>query len=153
MRLTALKNALLDSLIQPGRYAVHRHKITTELQEIDHSLAQTTLASRPEFNELFAILDIITWNELDEEGWRELLETLVDRAVITDRDVAVKWLPICQPLLAMSARRCTRPLHFSNGTMGDPRFYMWIDVRYRAVQPPSTISRWPVVVPADGLAR
>jgi hypothetical protein len=32
-----------------------------------------------------------------------LLETVVDRVVITHREVTIDWLPICEPLQAVSA--------------------------------------------------
>jgi hypothetical protein len=100
-RLTSLENALLDGLIQPGRYTVRRDQILAELQKIDQSLSQVAAATRPEYDGLFSFLDGITWDDLDEEGWREMLESLVDRVVITERQVAIEWLPICQPLLAL----------------------------------------------------
>ncbi|MDP6549557.1 MAG: hypothetical protein QF659_05750, partial [Dehalococcoidia bacterium] len=102
-RLTTLEDALLDRLIQPGRYTVRRDGIMAELREIEQALSQVAVAPRPEYDELFTILDSITWDGLDDEGWRELLETVVDRVVITHREVTIDWLPICEPLQAVSA--------------------------------------------------
>jgi hypothetical protein len=100
-RLISLENALLDGLIPPGRYIVRRDQLMAELRKIEVSLSQVAAVPRAEYDGLFSILDDIEWDDLDDEGWREILEPLVDRVIITEREVAIDWLPICRPLLAL----------------------------------------------------
>ncbi len=49
-RLTTLENVLLDSLIQPARYAVRRDEILAELRGIEQSVARLTVVPRPAYD-------------------------------------------------------------------------------------------------------
>ncbi len=57
----------------------------------------------PDLDPLFTIVDTITWENLDDEAWRELLETLVTKVILKDDEVTVDWRPICQPLISVCA--------------------------------------------------
>ena len=102
-RLTSLENALLDGLIQPSRYTIRRDELIADLKDIELRLTTMPQPVMPDLERLFTILDAITWENLDDEAWRELLEMLINKVTLKDDEATVDWRPICQPLISVCA--------------------------------------------------
>ncbi len=99
-RLRSLEMSLLDGLVPPNRYISIRDEIGAALREIDAELNQLGHSGAPDYAALFAIIDRITWDDLDDVAWRELLESLVEKVVLMDKEIKIDWLPFCRSLLA-----------------------------------------------------
>ena len=98
-RLTKLEDTLLDGLIESGRYVKRRDEIPGELIETEQQQAAFPKLAPPDLDPVFSILDNTTWEDLDRDAWRDIIEVLADRVVLMEREVRIQWKPICQPLL------------------------------------------------------
>ena len=100
-RLANLEDTLLDGLIDPGRYVKRRDEILGDLREAEQQLSAFPKLAPPDLDPVFSILDNTTWEDLDSDAWRDIMELLVDRVLLTEREVGIQWKPICRPLLLL----------------------------------------------------
>ena len=59
----------------------------------------------PDIDQLFAIAENLTVTDLDDEAWRVIIEGLVDRIEIKERNIKVVWKEIfllCRKLLVQT---------------------------------------------------
>jgi hypothetical protein len=107
-RLVNLEDTLLDGLIDPGRYVKRRDGILEDLRDAELQLSAFPKLAPPDLDPVFFILDTTIWEDLDSDAWRDILEVLVDRVVLTEREVGIQWKPICQPLILLEKRKTVR---------------------------------------------
>lgn len=107
-RLSRLEDSYLDGDLPRERYLIRRDEIMANLQQVREQLAAKPHLALPELDQIFAIADKITLDDLDDEAWREIIEGLVDRVVIEGTGdgrkdpprVTIIWKPEYGPMVA-----------------------------------------------------
>jgi site-specific DNA recombinase len=102
-RLSNLEDDYLDRTISKERYLKRRGEIMAQLEEIRGQLAAKPHLALPDVEQVLAIADTITLDTLDDQAWRDIVESMVGRIVIEGHDIKVMWKPAYEPLLNLVA--------------------------------------------------
>jgi site-specific DNA recombinase len=98
-RLTQLEDKYLDGDISRERYIVRRDEIATELEQVQSEIASIPRAVKVDLTATFEMLDSIDPDNLDEQEWRELLQTFVKRVTWNNGVIEIEWKPQFETLL------------------------------------------------------
>jgi DNA invertase Pin-like site-specific DNA recombinase len=107
-RLSNLEDEYLDRTISKERYMVRRDEFLGEMAGVNAALAHQPKAHHVDIDQLCALADSITLNDLDAEAWRDIVEAMVDKVIITGAGggkrgqavVTVFWKPEYGSLVA-----------------------------------------------------
>jgi DNA invertase Pin-like site-specific DNA recombinase len=99
-RLSRLEDSYLDGDLPRERYLIRRDEIMGQLKDIQQQLSAKPHLALPDLDQVFAIADSITVDDLDQEAWRDIIEGLINRVVIIGREVTIEWKAEYAPLLA-----------------------------------------------------
>jgi hypothetical protein len=103
-----LEDSYLDGDLGKDRYLIRRDQILAELAEIQEGLATRLQPAMPDLDELFAIADTITVENLDDEAWRDIIEGMVEKVVIEGTGkqslaaIKVHWKPAFESLIDLT---------------------------------------------------
>jgi len=90
----------MKDLIPQDHYLKHRKQVEEELADVEEKLSKAPKpAAAPDMEAFFAMADILEGQPPDDQEWREIIEGMVERIVIEERDIRVVWKDAFQPLM------------------------------------------------------
>ena len=113
-RLGRLEDSYLDADISRDRYIPKRDEILAQLVEVNANLASVPKVVAPNIDGLIAIAETIAVEDLDDQAWREIVEDMVEKIVVSSGEgddpkapakVRVVWKPEYETLIRQSAER------------------------------------------------
>ena len=110
-RLAGLEDGYFDEEISKDRYLRRRDEYLKTLEELESQIGTLPPLPRVDIQPILGIIDAITWDALDDQAWREIIEGMVDRIVIEESAktdgclvpaaIKVLWKPEYEPLLGL----------------------------------------------------
>jgi site-specific DNA recombinase len=106
-RLSRLEDGYFDEVISRDRYLTRRDEILVQIADINSSLGARARPVSVDFDQLYALAESITIETLDDQSWRALVESMVERIVIEDTGdgrkdppkINVHWKPEYVPII------------------------------------------------------
>ena len=111
-RLAGLEDGYFDGEIAKDRYLQRRDDYLKTLEEIESKISDLPTLHRMDIQPVLGIINTITWETLDDQAWREIVEGVVDRVVVEGpggdgrtfpSTIRIEWKAEFQPLLEMVA--------------------------------------------------
>jgi site-specific DNA recombinase len=99
-RLSSLEDAYLDGDIPRDRYRARRDELTSQIKDLQRQLTERPHLALPDLDQLFTLADALGDEPLDDGEWRHVLEGVVEKVVINDRNIEVIWKKTFVTLLA-----------------------------------------------------
>ena len=110
IKIAGLEDGYFDGEIAKDRYLQRRDDYLKTLEEIESKLSDLPTVPRMDIQPVLGIMDTITWDTLDDQAWREIIEGVVDRVVVEGSggdgrtfpsSIKIIWKSEFQPLLDM----------------------------------------------------